>query len=88
MLRGSNHISSDWYIVGPVDEHYQSMAPGVTSHTAGVSEYRNPETPAPHQNSGPNSLDLLQRSTDTFGVRCCPAVGRCDRHPTGELSVP
>ena len=41
-------------------------APG---NTCAASEFR----PA-------SSFDLLQRPTDTFGVRRCPAVGRCHRH--------
>ena len=40
-FEGRFHISTDWYIVEPADEHYQPVAPGVASHTVLVTNLAN-----------------------------------------------
>ena len=57
----------------PATSRRPAPAPG---NTCAASEFRSA-----------SSFDLLQRPTDTLGVLRCPAVGRCHRHPTVELSV-
>ena len=38
---GLFHINSDWYLLEPVDENYQPVAPGVVSHTVLVTNLAN-----------------------------------------------
>lgn len=38
---GSFHVNTDWYLFEPVDENYQPVPPGVTSHTVLVTNLAN-----------------------------------------------
>ena len=38
---GLFHVNSDWYLLEPVDENYQPVAPGVVSYTVLVTNLAN-----------------------------------------------
>ena len=40
-LLGLFHVNSDWYLLEPVDENYQPVAPGVVSYTVLVTDLAN-----------------------------------------------
>ena len=40
-LHGLFHVNSDWYLLEPVDENYQPVAPGVVSYTVLVTDLAN-----------------------------------------------
>ena len=42
---GSFHVSTDWYLFEPVDERYQPVPAGTTSHTVLVTNLANLVSP-------------------------------------------